>query len=104
MNFYEVFDTIKEEFDEDTALLCVCAMSVLLSTTPTNYDLEGRGRFTTKVYKKVSELLWEHEDGKVEEVLKIIDAYHDFEMGKSMKGLGGCVEKTLKEIIANKKQ
>ena len=103
MNFYEVFDTIKEEFDEDTALLCVCAMSVLLSTIPTNQDLEEKGNFTSRVCKKISKLLWEHEDEKVEEVLKIIDAYHYFEIGKSMKGLGGCVEKTLKEIITNKK-
>jgi len=102
MNFYEQFKQIEEEFGEEMAVLCVCALSVQLSTKVTNDDLLKRGQFTKKITKKITDVLWEHST-QVPEVLKVIDAIYDFEIRKQMNGLGGCVQKSLKEIIQEKR-
>lgn len=98
MDFLSVLNVVTDEFDARIAALSVVAISITTSTKIKSKDFEC-GNFTKRVNKKIRKALWFHEPEHVELAIKIRDAWTTFECCRDMNGIGGCVEKTLKQII-----
>ena len=98
MNYVETFNVVKDEFDEETAILVVTALTVNLTMNATMEELTSIGAYTARLTEIIRENLWSHSD-KIDLVLKIWEALYDYQICQSMQGLGGCVAKTIKEIM-----
>lgn len=105
MKFIDVFNTVKQEFSEDIAILVVSALTINLSTKIKKKDLasDNDSSFRKRIDNKTRTVLWEHSPETIDLVIEIRDALHEFQTRISMEGLGGCKVLTLKEIIENNK-
>ncbi len=97
MNFIEIFQKVSNEFDPEIAILVSIAHSINLSLKITNKDLI-KNNYTNRLNAKTREILWEHPD-KIDLVIQIREALPTLLIGQEMAGLGGCKQKTLKEIM-----
>ena len=98
MNFITVFDAVVKEYSKDIAILVVSALTLNLSLKVKKDDLKFPGKFAERLNKKTRDLLWEYPEYVVT-VIEIRDAWTEYENRIKCQGLGGCVEKTLKEIV-----
>ena len=99
MNFNQLYQQIEKEYDADMALMVVQINTINLTMKISEKDLNEPGRFTKRLHKKTYKLLWEYDNDKIELALKLNDVIQQWECGKSFQGLGGCIEKTFKELI-----
>lgn len=99
MDFKFIYDKVEEEFDSIIATMVVVAMTINLVENVKPKDMVEAGRFTKRINKKTRKALWEHNGEDIELSIKIRDAWTEFESRIVMDGLGGCQERTLKQII-----
>lgn len=110
MNYTKLYSEIKSEFNHDIALLSITAIAIHLSITPSKKDITIKGHFGQKIYKKITQTLWEHRhteyDHKdsLETVLYITAVFYDYDLCKSLNGLGGCQAKSFTQLITELKE
>lgn len=93
-------DTLKElgalvGFDE---LVRVVTMQAILHTTKPVIKLEDPGAFDRKCKRKFARLLGE-DDQSAQRAMAILMVCEEFELKKTLQGLGGCVEVPLKDLL-----
>ena len=96
MNYYRLHSAIAEEFGPKIALMVLQIVTINMTTKiPKDLNL------ASKVEKKARKLLWEESRADIELALKIFECVHSWDTRQAMQGLGGCVTKTVKELIAD---
>jgi len=104
MDYIDLFNTLKNEgFGEDLALLTTVATAAKLVLTPTQSEMQKKGAFKKRIEKVVAQTLWQHPK-HIDNVLKIQDVLYDYEVLKSLDGLGGAKSKTILELLKEKGQ
>lgn len=98
MKYTELWKTVEQEFDAETAILAVAASAIYSSMKVKDTDMESPDKFTKRRNARIRSALWQHSD-KVDLVIDIIDAYQDFDTAESFQGLGGCVLKPFREYM-----
>ena len=99
MKTQRVFDAVKTEYGEATALLVVAVHAIALSTKPKDKDFGAKGRFWERVCKKARRRLWEETQEDFDLAVAITAALHEFESRIACEGMGGCTVVTLREIV-----
>jgi hypothetical protein len=95
-----LYDTVVSEFeDTELALMVVQALTVNLTTEVLEEDFIAKGIYSTRVEDKVRKLLWSYPQHKVDLAIRLWECYHSWTIGRSFAGLGGCVERTFKELL-----
>ena len=103
MNYTKLYSEIESEFNHDIALLSITAIAIHLSITPSKKDITIKGHFGQKIYKKITQTLWEHKDS-LETVLYITAVFYDYDLKKSLNGIGGCQAKSFTQLITELKE
>ena len=98
MNFAKLYSAISEEFSPKIALMVVQIVTINM-TTKMPKDIST---FAEKVEKKARKLLWEESRADIELALQLFVVCHNWEIGQSMHGLGGCERKSFKELLVTK--
>jgi len=99
MNQFELFKAVKAEFSEEVAISAVVVNAINLSIGIKNSDLLEKGRFTKRIIKKAKKVLWRLSDAEFEEAFTIAMVYHEYDMRKTMRGLGGCTEISFRDLL-----
>lgn len=99
MRLNKVYQVVRDEYDHNKAVLTVAALALNLTLKPKPKDLTTPGRFTARLNKKTKVLLWEEPPDVVDLVIKIRDAWNEYEQRQTLQGLGGCVPMKLKTIV-----
>lgn len=95
-----LYDAVVSEFeDTELALMVVQAVTVNLTTEVLEEDFTTKNSFGTRVEDKVRKLLWSYPQHKVDLAIRLWECYHSWDIGKGCAGLGGCVERTFKELL-----
>ena len=105
MNYTKLYSEIESEFNHDIALLSITAIAIHLSINPSKKDITVKGHFGQKIYKKITQTLWEHDyKDNLETVLYITAVFYDYDLCKSLNGLGGCQAKSFTQLITELKE
>jgi hypothetical protein len=99
MNFKRLFNQVATEFNADVALLVVQINTISLSLEPTLEEIQTPGLFGKRVEDLARNTLWETDEKELELALTIERLVYDWEISQDMNGLGGCVQKTFKELL-----
>ena len=100
MKHTEIFETVKQEFGQDIAVLVMMIVALNLSKEITMEHLTNRNSFTNELLDQATSLFWEIEKEKIEIAILVWDNLYIWECCKEMQGLGGCVYKTLTQLVA----
>ena len=103
MNPIKIYDQIDEEYGHEIAILALVGLTMNYTKSIKNRHLKrkNKGLYTAELRDSIKELLFNCDDAKIEKALQLVDSWYDYELGLSMQGLGGCVQKSLKEIIGD---
>ena len=99
MKFADVFRIVEGEYNYHHATLVVAALALNLTMKPKQKDLLKPDRFTDRLNKKTHDLLWEEPPDVVDLIIKIRDAWDEYEQRQALKGLGGCESMRLRDIV-----
>lgn len=93
-------DTLKElgalvGFEE---LVRVVTMQAILHTTKPVIKLEDPGAFDRKCKRKFARLLGE-DDQSAQRAMAMLMVCEEFELKRTLQGLGGCVEVPLEDLL-----
>lgn len=104
MNFTKIYNAVAAEFDADIALYVVqiCSINILLK--PKLSELSGKKSFEDRIIKKAKALLWEADENQVETALEIWRVSYDWSVRQSLNGIGGCTQKTFKQLLGGKNE
>lgn len=100
-----IFKTLKSEgFRDEVSLGVLQFLTVLLSTTVKVKDFKESGKFLEKVSKKSKRVLWRLSKDDFDLVYRLSMSWHDWDIGQTLNGLGGCTAKTFRELLNNYNQ
>ncbi len=99
----EVLIDVRAEFGEHIAAL-VLSINVINRTMKVKQDdLVVSGAFTVRLRRKVDKFLWEETSEDVDLAWRVAMKLHTYDcckqLGRPGGGLGGCLPKTLKQLI-----
>jgi hypothetical protein len=101
-DFTKIYNAINLEFDNpELAMMVVQIYTINLTTKIKPSHLHEVGEFTDKVINKAKKVLWEYSCDDVELAIALWKCIHNWQIGQSMNGLGGCEAKTFKELLEN---
>lgn len=103
MTNQEIFSIIRNEFTEETAVNATILISINKSMTPTNEEMLENHLYIKRLNELFNNVLWQLPENKKSLCLKVWEAWYNYEIGVSFNGMGGCVFKTLKELIGIEK-
>ena len=104
MQLVEIYKIVESEYDHHHAILVVSALAIKLTTKTKVKDFNSPGNFTNRINKKTRNLMWEEDPELIELVIRIRDAVAEYEQRQELNGLGGCVRKSLKDIVDYKEK
>lgn len=97
-----IFKTLKSEgFNDGIAIGVLQFLTVMLTTKVTLKDFK---KYLEKVDRKAKRVLWRLSKDDFNLVYKLSMCLHDWDIGQTMNGLGGCTAKTFKELLNNYNQ
>ena len=95
-----LYDAVVSEFnDTELALMVVQVVTVNLTTEISEDDLCITGQLASKIEDKVRKLLWQSPQHKVDLAIRLWKCYYSWEVGRTCAGIGGCVERTFKDLL-----
>ena len=103
MEYKALFDQIVYEgFSIGTALSAIQILTLNNSVKPNMKDLKITGHFHERIKGKAKNLLWDLPKEDFELAFKVYECLPDFSMCQNLAGLGGCVKRTIREIMEKK--
>lgn len=103
MNPIPLFNQVKKEFGEKTAIIVSCMYAVHLCKPIKKKHLKSGGLFSDELIDLFRKRFYELDELKLEFCIKIWSCIYDWEVGQSLDGFGGCKSKTFKELLKIKK-
>lgn len=104
MSPHEVFSAVRAEFDEEVAVRVLAIHCVQLTLKPKVDDLKEKGRFAARMRQRARKYLWRETGEQFEAAYSVAMALYDYEVGRSLGGLGGCKAQSLRELLARNAQ
>jgi hypothetical protein len=106
MDTSDVFNAARSEYGDHIALLVVAVCTINLTTKCKVKDYKDPGRYTARLKKKGEDHLWQEDDADVALAWSIGMVLYDYDLcrtfGKPGGGIGGCLPKTLKQLVAER--
>lgn len=104
MDMVQVFNSVKEEYDERIAILLTSAMAVAMTKKAKQRHFRDQGLYTRELHDSINDLLWE-EVSEEERALvcDLINVYHDYQSINELGGLGDGVPVSLKQLVDEKR-
>lgn len=99
MSPHEVFTAVSAEFSPEVAARVLVVYAIQLSLKPKEEDLLMPGRFQQRIEKRARKVLWRETAEEFAQAFQIAMALYDFDVRKSMAGIGGCTPATLKQLV-----
>lgn len=99
MNYIKFYDAVAADYGSEVALATIQILTVSFTTKIKLKDLKTAGRFTEKIKRKVKDLLWECDPQIVQQAFACWEVSNSWQTRQSLQGMGGCVTKTIKELI-----
>lgn len=99
MNPIPIFNQVKKEFDEETAIIVSAMYCVHLCKKPKKRHFKKIGTFTSELTNLFNERFHGLKKGRLELCIKIWNCIHDWEVSQSLNGLGGSKKETFKELL-----
>jgi len=104
MNPIPLFNQVKKEFDEKTAIVVSCIYAIHICKKVKKKHLKSGSLFTEELTKLFRDSFYELEESELEFCIEVWDCIYDWTIGQSLGGLGGCEPKTFKELLKEKIQ
>lgn len=103
MTHSDVFNAVRLEYGEPLAILALVVYTLNLTLEVKPKDMKKPGSYTKRLRAKVDAKLWQEKKADVQlawEVAMQLHAYDICQMfGKPGGGIGGCLPKTLKQLV-----
>jgi hypothetical protein len=99
MNATNIFNAVREEYDEETAITVVCVLTIATTVSLKKKDFQKEGRYVKRRNKRIKQFV-----AATEEEIEIMDALYEYTTRIAMEGVGGCTVATIKEIVAKNKE
>ena len=100
MDYLAIFNAVKDEYDEDTAIMVVVMQTLNMAKKvhPRHLNPDTIGVYTEELKEEIRMVLWDRSLEEIDKAWRIKEALNLYHSAKEMDGLGGCVKKTLKEF------
>ena len=99
MNYNKLYDAVATDYGPEVALATIQILTISMTTKTKLKDLKTAGRFTEKIKRKVKDLLWECDPQIIQQAFACWEVSNSWETRQSLQGMGGCVTKTIKELV-----
>ncbi|NCQ52028.1 hypothetical protein GW796_09060 [archaeon] len=99
MKNQEIFNIIKNEFDEEIAINATILICINKTLIPLNNEMINNELYSDRLKKQFESVLYQLTDEKISLCLDIWEVWHTFEICQDMHGISGIVKRSLKEII-----
>lgn len=103
MNYTEVFNSVKaEKYSDEVAILVTMMVGFHVTKIVKPKHITKRVSFEGELEGQFKEVFWEHRPEVIKEAISVWRVLHDYETRKTLDGLGGCVAKTIRQLIEEK--
>lgn len=90
MNYSETFDVISPDLGNRVAMLACAVGAIHLSLEPTEDEYTNQGAFVTRLKEVWYKTFWEEDNADLHFAIKAWIAFCDYDVKRSLDGLGGC--------------
>ena len=103
MNYADAFKIIKSEgFPDEVAILVTVMCGLNMVKPMKKRHITTRGLYTKELESQFKTVFWEHAPEVIVEAKAIWEVWHTYDCCQKMQGIGGCVAKTIRQLIAEK--